>query len=1057
MNDARIRGVKVVAFMTRLETRIVRVVLLVLLAAPGSTRAPAAAARKVDYNRDIRPILSDNCYACHGPDEKKRKAKLRLDTQDSALANRDVKPAITPRNLKQSGLWHRITTKDPDDLMPPAESHKKLSPHQIALLKQWIEEGATFKGHWSFTAPVMPAVPKVQSAKFKVQSPIDNFIAAKLAEKGPGNSPEASREILIRRVTFDLTGFPPTPAEVDAFLADKSPDAYERVVDRLLKSPRYGEHMARYWLDAARYGDTHGLHLDNERSIWPYRDWVVKAFNDNLPFDQFTVWQLAGDLLPNPTQEQLVATGFNRCNVTTSEGGSINEEFIFRYAVDRAETTAAVWMGLTAGCAVCHDHKFDPITSRDFYSLYSFFHSSADPAMDGNILLTAPILKLTSPEQQKKLDDFDAQLGAIDQRIKAALAKVTYTDPASVTSATPVKRIEAVWVDDDFPAGAKPGLNPDTPALTWVTGKDARVFAGNRAIQRTATGLAQDFFNGITAPFSVPAGGTFYVHAFLDPANPPKAIMVQFHTTTWSHRVVWGDPDAIEYGRKGTPEKQPLGALPKSGEWVRLEFPASKLSLAAGTKIDGVAFTQFGGTVTWDKLGVVAETDPRKDPTESLAVWLKENQGKALNNVPDDVKRLFRSVKPEDRKPAENQRLRDYYFEFVCNATKPAFATLHKEKDPVAKAREEFDKAIPATFIWKDLEKPRESFIMVRGQYNKPGERVVPNTPAFLPPLPKADTTNRLAFARWLVSPEHPLTARVTVNRVWQQFFGTGLVKTANDFGAQGMPPSHPELLDWLAVTFREQSWDTKRFVKMLVMSATYRQDSKATPKLLAADPENLLYGRGPRFRLDAEVIRDTALYVSGLLVPTMGGKGVRPYQPDNIWEPVAYSGSNTKTYKRDTGDALYRRSLYTFYKRTAPPPAMTTFDAPSREQFCVRRERSNTPLQALNLLNDIQYVEAARAFGQRMMKEGGATTGDRIAWAFRFATSRAPTKAELAVLYDTFFGQLASYKASPDAAKKLITFGDSKPDEALDPAELAAYTLVANMLLNLDEAVTKN
>jgi len=1056
LNDARGHGVKPTAFMTKSETQPHRAAwfALALICAASSVQA---AARKVDFGRDIRPILSDNCYACHGPDEAKRKAKLRLDTPEGALALKDGHAAIVPKNLKKSELWSRINAKSPDDVMPPPETNKKLTPAQIALLKQWIEEGANFKGHWAFAAPAMPVVPKVQSSKFKVQSPIDAFIAAKVAEKGLANSPEASREVLIRRVTYDLTGLPPTPAEVDAFLADKSPDAYEKVVDRLFKSPRYGEHMARYWLDAARYGDTHGLHLDNERSIWPYRDWVVNAFNRNLPFDQFTIEQLAGDLLPNPTQEQLVATGFNRCNVTTSEGGSINEEFVFRYAVDRAETSAAVWMGLTAGCAVCHDHKFDPITARDFYSLYAFFHSNADPAMDGNILLTAPILKLTTPEQQKKLDDYSAQLAAVDKRIKAALAQVTYTDPASLTSSVPAKKTEAVWVDDDFPAGAKPGLNADTPPLTWVTAKDGKVFAGERAIKRTATGLAQDFFNGITTPFSVPAAATFYVHAFVDPANPPKAIMVQFHTTTWSHRVVWGDADAIEYGKKDTNERRPLGALPNAGEWVRLEFPASRLGLAAGTKIDGVAFTQFGGTVSWDKLGVVSESDPRKDPTESLAVWLKDNQGKALNNVPDDVKRLFRSVKPEDRKPEEHQRLRDYYFETVCNATRPVFEPLQKEKDPIAKARDEFDKAIPATFIWKDLEKARDSFIMVRGQYNKPGERVYPNTPAFLPPLPKLEATNRLAFAKWLVSPEHPLTARVAVNRFWQQAFGTGLVKTANDFGAQGTPPTHPELLDWLAVTFREQDWDVKRFMKLLVMSATYRQDSKASVKSIAADPDNLLYSRGPRFRLDAEVIRDTALYVSGLLVPTIGGKGVRPYQPDNIWEPVAYSGSNTKTYKRDTGDALYRRSLYTFYKRTAPPPAMTTFDAPSREQFCVRRERSNTPLQALNLLNDIQYVEAARAFGQRMLKEGGTTAGDRVAWAFRCVTSRAPTKAEQAVLADTYFAQLVRYEKAADAAKKLITFGESKPDEKLDPAELAACTLVANMLLNMDEALTKN
>ncbi|MBI5799458.1 MAG: DUF1553 domain-containing protein, partial [Verrucomicrobia bacterium] len=491
--------------------------------------------------------------------------------------------------------------------------------------------------------------------------------------------------------------------------------------------------------------------------------------------------------------------------------------------------------------------------------------------------------------------------------------------------------------------------------------------------------------------------------------------------------------------------------------WLRLEVEASRLGLNAGDQVTGFAMTQFGGTVYWDKVGVTGESNPSKDPLESLAVWLKENQGKGLTTVPDDVKRLFRSVKPEDRKPEETRRLHEYYFEFVCNSTRPDFEKLHAEKNPIAKARDDFDKAIPATFIWKDLEKPRDSFVMVRGQYNKPGQQVWPNVPAALPPLPKATTTNRLDFAKWLVSPQHPLTARVAVNRFWQQFFGTGLVKSSSDFGAQGEAPSHPELLDWLAVTFREQGWDVKQFVKHLVTSAAYRQDSKATPQKIASDPDNRFYARGPRFRLDAEQVRDNALAVSGLLVPTLGGKGVRTYQPDNIWEPVAYSGSNTKTYKRDDGDALWRRSLYTFIKRTAPAPSMTTFDAPSREQSCARRERSNTPLQALVLMNDVQHFEAARAFAQRMLKEGGSHVEARLAYGFRLATARPPTKAETAVLSDTLFTQWAKYQGRTDAAKKAITFGESKPDASLDPSELAAYTMVANLILNLDEVVTKN
>ncbi len=1027
---------------------------LVWLGVVGRTEA---AGKKVDFNHDVRLILSDNCFACHGPDEKKRKAKLRLDTEAGAKADlgKGVR-AVVAGKVSESALWRRITATDPDSIMPPPETHKKLTAQQIGVLKQWIEEGGNYKGHWAFEAPKRPAVPAVKQAG-AVRTGIDAFILAQLEARGMGLSAEADRETLIRRVTFDLTGLPPTLAEVESFLADKDANAYERLVDRLLKSPRHGEHMARYWLDAARYGDTHGLHLDNERSMWPYRDWVVRAFNRNLPFDQFTVEQLAGDLLPNPTQEQLTASGFNRCNVTTGEGGSINEELLFRYAVDRTETTAAVWMGLTAGCAVCHDHKFDPISTKEFYSLYSFFNSAADPAMDGNSLTTPPILKLASAEQQKKLNDLDGRIAGIEKKIRELVAKVEYTDPATLTPPPGVVRSETVWVEDDFPAGAKVTASPGEPTQ-WVTAdKGGRVFSGKRALKRSDKGIAQDFFEGGPG-ITVVSGAKIFAHVFLETNDLPKTVMVQFHVGgNWSARAVWGDEDAIDWGKKGTNERKKLGPLPKAGEWVKLEFAADRLGLKAGTKIAGVAFTQFGGTVFWDKAGMSAETNPVTDPTQSLAAWEKENQGKNNQELPVEVRNIFRSVKPADRKPDQTKKLRDYYLENVCATTRPAFEGLRKELGPVKAERDALDKTIPATFIYRDMEKQRESFVMIRGQYNKPGERVYPNVPAILPPLPKGDTTNRLSLARWLVEPQHPLTARVAVNRFWQQFFGLGIVKTANDFGAQGEPPSHPELLDWLATTFQQEGWDVRRLVKQIVMSGVYRQSSQVTPALLAADPENRWLARAPRFRLDAEVIRDNALFVSGLMNHTLGGKGVRPYQPENIWEPVAYSGSNTRVYKQDAGDALYRRSLYTFWKRTAPPPNMTTFDAPSRESFCVRRERSNTPLQALVLMNDVQHFEAARAFAQRLLKEGGATAGERLAWGFRTATARKPTAIEQGILNDSLAVQLAKFKTDAEAAKQVITVGDSKPAADLNPAELAAYTLVANLILNLDEALTKN
>jgi mono/diheme cytochrome c family protein len=1045
----------------------------------GLLPAFASTGRKLDFNRDIRPILSDNCFHCHGNDEKTREAKLRLDTPEGAFRDLGGYQAIKPRDPAASEVWKRITTRDEDDVMPPPKAHKKLKPEQIALIKRWIEEGAEYRGHWAFTTPQKPPLPRIKNTRWP-QNAIDHFILAKLEEKNLSPSLEAGREWLIRRLTLDLTGLPPTPAEVDAFLADRAPGAYDRLVERLLDSPRYGEHMARYWLDAARYGDTHGLHLDNERSMWPYRDWVVRAFNRNLPFDQFTIEQLAGDLLPNPTRDQQIASGFNRCNVTTSEGGSINEEFIFRYAVDRTETTVAVWMGLTAGCAVCHDHKFDPLTMKDFYSMYAFFNSAADPAMDGNILLTPPILKLTTPEQERKLEDFDRRIGAVKDKISAALARVTYTDPATLTPPPPAKRVETVWVDDEFPAGVKVEATKGAPATRWITPKEGPVRDGKRALQRTAAGVAQDFFTSAKKPLELLTNATVFTHVFLDPANPPKAIMLQFHTTNWTHRAVWGDEDAINFGKKGTVQRMLMGPLPKTGEWVRLEFEARKLGLRAGTNLNGLAFTQAGGTVTWDKTGTYAELNPVTDPAESQLAWEKENQGRADPKLPKEIGTIFRTINPKERTAEHNRKLRDYYFEFVLRDTRPVFDPLHDELKPIQTARDEFDKTIDATLIMRDLDQPRESFVMLRGQYNKPGEKVTRNTPAFLPPLrftpppptllasatngtPDVDTPGRSAaqptrldFARWLVDPRHPLPARVAVNRFWQQFFGVGLVKTSNDFGSQGEPPSHPELLDWLATTFIERGWDVKGLVRMIVTSAAYRQDSRAQRRHLEVDPENRLLARGPRFRLDAEVIRDNALFVSGLLTPVIGGKPVKPYQPENIWEPVAYSGSNTRVYKQDSGGALYRRSLYTFIKRTAPAPAMTTFDAPSREQFCVRRERSNTPLQALQLMNDVQQFEAARALAQRMM-QSAPRPEERLGWGFRVVTARPPTRAELSVLRGNLDRQLARYRADAQAARQAITFGESKPDASLDPAELAAYTLVANVLLNLDETLNKN
>jgi len=1009
------------------------------------------AASKLDFNRDIRPILSDNCFSCHGIDAKHRKADLRLDVVEGAMAkNKDGIAAIQPGNAAASELIKRIVTTDADDLMPPPDSHKKLTAAQIETLKRWVNEGAGYKKHWAFEPPVKSPVPAGAA------SPIDAFVRQSLADHQLQPSPEASREQLIRRLTLDLTGLPPTPGEVDAYLADERPDAYERVVDRLMKSVRYGEHMARYWLDAARYGDTHGLHLDNERSMWPYRDWVVKAFNENLPFDKFTVWQLAGDLLPNATQEQVLASGFNRCNVTTSEGGAINEEWIYRYAVDRTDTTVSVWMGLTAGCAVCHDHKYDPISQKEFYSLYAFFNSAADPAMDGNILLTKPVLQLSNDEQKKQLAALDAQIVAKQNSIREAISKLQYTDPATVTPAPPIQTSEVVWFEDGFPAGANVEASGGQPT-TLITKKDGPVFSGEKALKRTGTEVTQDFFS-TGAKFEIPPNGKLSVQCYIDPANKPKSVMLQFFVGGWNHRAVWGEEGAIPFGKVRTTEHVTIGALPEAGAWQKLEVAADRLGLKPGMKVTGFAFTQFGGTVYWDHMVISSRVDPAKDPQWSWAKWIEKNQGKRVEGLPNELLTLVRGKKATEWPAAEMKRVQEWWFENEYQGARSIVDGARSEKLALEAKKKGLEDTIPASFVMGDLppNEQREAFVMMRGQYDKPGDKVTRSTPAVFPPLPKKDSYSRLDLAEWLVSSQHPLTARVTANRFWQQFFGLGLVKTSNDFGSQGSPPTHPELLDWLAITFREQGWDVKRFVKQLVMSQTYRQSSRATPELLAADPENKWLARGPRHRLDAEVIRDQALYVSGLLNPTIGGKGVRPYQPDNIWEPVAYSGSNTRSYVRDTGAALYRRSLYTFYKRTAPPPSMTTFDAPSREQVCLRRERSNTPLQALALMNDIQHIEAARNFAQRVLTEGGDNFDARLNFAFRHVVARYPRSDEAAIIESTLAEHLARYSKNVEAAKQLITFGDSKPDAKLKADELAAWTMISNLLLNLDEALNQ-
>jgi mono/diheme cytochrome c family protein len=1014
---------------------------------------PAKSEPALDFNRHIRPILSENCFACHGPDDKARKAKLRLDTKQGAFALlRRGGRALVPGKPEESEVITRISSDDPGEIMPPPKSGKHLKPEQIALLKRWVQEGAKWAEHWAFVPPQRPLVPEVRGQKSEVRNPIDAFVDAKRRAGGLEGSPEADRVTLIRRVTLDLTGLPPTPDEVDAFLADQSADAYEKVVDRLLQSPRYGEHMGRFWLDAARYGDTHGLHLDNYREIWPYREWVLRAFNGNMPYDRFVIEQLAGDLLPNPTLDQLVATGFNRCNVTTSEGGSIEEEVFVRNVVDRTETMGTVFLGLTVGCARCHDHKYDPIKTKEFYSLFAFFNSLDGSPLDGNAARHEPTIRVATPEYTHRIAELQARIDAVRKKIAAEVAKVQNVEDTPAVPGAPERR-DVTWVAGNLPGGAHAVVDGNVNlAWSFVAPPEGQGRPDGQAAKLIATGLKQNVAEGANPGLAVGEGDTLFAHVYLDPQRPPREIMLQWHTAGWLHRAYWG-ANLIDWGRERSPERLAMGKLPEAGRWVRLEVEASRVGIGQGTVVTGLAFTQFDGTVYWGKSGLVTRTTQGKKRYDTLAEWIKARG--ADPSLPPAVREVSR-IEPGKRTEGQKKLLRDYFVEHGYSRTAATFEPLHRELAAATNELAQFEKMLPATLVFRERSQPRPAYILKRGEYDQRGEQVSRVTPAALPPMPESLPRNRLGFAQWLVSPGHPLTARVVVNRFWQQFFGTGLVKTAEDFGAQGEPPTHPELLDWLAVRFVSSGWDVKGLVRLIVTSATYRQSSKATPDRLAKDPGNRLLSRGPRFRLDAETLRDQALFVSGLLIERLGGPSVKPPQPSGLWEAVGYTGSNTYRFAPDTGrDKVHRRSLYIFWKRTAPPPQMRTFDAPSRESCTVRRERTNTPLQALLLMNEPQYVESARVLAERAMRQGGEPE-KKIAYLFRQATCRKPDAKEMATLLAAYQEQLAEYRRDTEAARKLITIGETKPDANLDAAELAAWTMVANALLNLDEVLTK-
>ncbi|HND51401.1 MAG TPA: DUF1553 domain-containing protein [Pirellulaceae bacterium] len=1032
-----------------------------------------ARADELEFNRDIRPILADLCLNCHGPDKLQRKAELRFDLRESAVE----KKAIVPGKPAESQLLARLDSTDPDEVMPPPSTKKKATAAQKAILKKWIESGAEYQAHWAFIPPKKPELPAVKNGDW-VRNPIDRFILARLEKAGLAPAPEADLRTLARRVALDLTGLPPDPAAVEALVNDKSPQAYEKFVDTLLKSETWGEHRGRYWLDAARYADTHGIHFDNFREIWAYREWVIKAFNRNLPFDQFTTEQLAGDLLPNRTIDQQIASGFNRCNITTSEGGTIPEEYLVLYTRDRTETVSQVWLGLSAGCAVCHDHKFDPLTQREFYEMAAFFNNTTQPAMDGNAKDTPPIIAVPTPADRprfdalaKELPEARAQLQARRQAAQADfdawLAKADAQQIAALVPADGLVLHAPLSEGQGAVTNVSVGGQPRDVAISGEAGWQPGHVGAHAYTSRAGAGVeladAGDFERdqafSVAAwvrPPKMTANGS--ILARMDDEHDYRGWDVWIENGRIGMHVIskWQD-DAL---------KVVAGDALKPETWQHVLVTYDGSSKAAGVKVFINGVPQEKRNITADKLkSTIKTTVPLKlaqrhtqSRVNDLGLADVRLYQRALSTP--EAERLARgtragwlAMKPAaDRNDAEKKELFDWWL--------PTLDRPYGELNGRVAALQAEEAAIRTrgtiAHVMQERGDEAMAFVLFRGEYDKRRDPVKPKTPDLLPPMAEGLPRNRLGFAQWLLKPDHPLTTRVTVNRFWQEVFGTGIVKTAGDFGAAGELPSHPELLDWLAIDFRENGWDMKRFFKQVVMSATYRQAAVSTPEKLEKDLANRLLSRGPRFRMDGEMIRDYALSTSGLLVQKIGGPSVKPYQPEGGWEAVAMIGSNTRDYRRDTGENLYRRSLYTFWKRSAPPASLEIFNAPNRETCAVRRERTNTPLQALVTLNDVQFVEAARRLAENTLRTGGADDDARIDFVARRLLCRPLRAAEVEVVRGSLNELRAYYQGHADDAKQLIAVGESKADANLDPVALAAWTMTINELLNLDEVLNK-
>ncbi|MBS1830015.1 MAG: DUF1553 domain-containing protein [Acidobacteria bacterium] len=995
----------------------------------------AAATAAVEFNRDIRPILSDRCFSCHGPDAATKKINLRLDSESGMFAKANGKAAVIPGDAANSELVRRITADKPALRMPPVYSGLKLSDREIELLKQWVAEGAKWQKHWSLIAPKRPELPPVRSSAW-TRNPIDHFVLERLERDNLQPAREAERAALMRRVSLDLTGIPPTIAELDAFVKDQSPNAYENLVDRLLASPRYGERMAMRWLDVSRYADTNGYQTDGERTMWRWRDYVIDSFNRNKPFDQFTIEQIAGDLLPNPTLEQRIATAFNRNHRGNGEGGIVPEEYMVEYAADRTETMSTVWLGMTLGCARCHNHKYDPLTQKDYYQLFAYFNNIADRGRYFKFGNTPPLMPAPTAMQQEKLAAMQAKVTAAEKRfegmrpqVEQKLAQWTRSLPAAppadwavsrgqVADAKPAKahfdgtafhdagNLAEFGYFDTFSISA--WFNPQAPTGSIVTrGKDV-VEESGIFLQMKEGKLQLNL-----------------VLRWLDDAlrveTEQPVVLNQ-----WHHVLATYDSSRLASGIR----------IFVDGKEAKLKVIVDELNQEFKVKepwrIGGGGGKEF---LFKGEIGDVRLYNRTLSSQEAAVLALNANLNK-LASLPS-------------RGKAEEDKLRmAFLYQYGPEEARLAYKDMLDQRE----AYRQLVNSFPTVMVMEEMRQPRDTFLLQRGSYEKPGEKVARNVPASLHALPSGVANDRMALAKWITDRNNPLTARVIVNRFWQMYFGTGIVKTVEDFGSQGEPPSHPALLDWLATEFMESGWDVKALQKKIVMSATYRQSTRATQEQLQRDPENRLLARGPRVRLPAETVRDQALAISGLLVEKTGGPSVKPYQPKGLWSELT-GGAD---YQRDKGENLYRRSLYTFWKRTSPPPSMMNFDAAGRETCIVRENRTNTPLQALNLMNDVTYLEASRKMAERMMREGGASPVDRIAYGFRLATARMPRDKEAGVLLAGFRNQLDFYQTHSEAATKLLSQGDSPRDEQLPVSELAAYSTVASLLLNLDETITK-